>query len=122
MRLLLDENIGSTIATSLASSGHDVVRQSEIGCGADDVSVLARARAEDRILITYDSDHGELVFYRDLPPPPAILYLRLDPKNLGQAIERIGCALAASPLNGHIIVIEDNDLRYRAFPDGVPNG
>jgi hypothetical protein len=41
------------------------------------VIVLDLARAEGRWLVTFDRDYGELVFRRNLPPPPVILLFRV---------------------------------------------
>jgi predicted nuclease of predicted toxin-antitoxin system len=43
-------------------AGHDVVDIAEIASGITDVSVLAIAHDQDRILPTEDKDFGELVF------------------------------------------------------------
>lgn len=38
--------------------------------------MLALAREEDRWLVTFDRDYGELLFARNLVPPPAVILLR----------------------------------------------
>lgn len=42
-----------------------------------DQDVLALAVETGRILVTRDRDFGELTFLRQLPTPPAIIYIRL---------------------------------------------
>ena len=44
-----------------ARTGYDVVVISETACGAADLAVIAEAVAEERILITEDTDFGQLV-------------------------------------------------------------
>jgi predicted nuclease of predicted toxin-antitoxin system len=45
--------------------------------GADDRAVMARARYEDRILLTFDTDFGGLIFRDHLPAPPGVVLVRL---------------------------------------------
>src|SRR5687767_2878931 len=56
MRLLVDECTGPAVARWLRGRGHDVFSVYEEARGMDDVSVLAKAAAEQRVLITNDKD------------------------------------------------------------------
>lgn len=47
--------------------GHDVLDISDIGADPGDRELLSRAAAEERILITIDTDFGELIFLHDMP-------------------------------------------------------
>ena len=80
MKLLADENIPLASVRSLRELGHDVVSISELSPGISDEEVLRLAHAEDRVIITFDRDFGELVFRRRLPAPAGILYLRFFPQ------------------------------------------
>ena len=62
MKLLADENVESEIIAWLRSEGHDTQWIVKLSPGATDEQVLDLASAENRILITYDLDFGELVF------------------------------------------------------------
>jgi len=44
--------------------------------GASDAAVSRHAASEDRWVLTFDRNYGELVFPRSVPPPPAIVYPR----------------------------------------------
>ena len=61
LRFLADENIPLE-AVILLRNKIDIVSVSEIAPGIDDESVLAMAVKEKRILVTFDSDFGELIF------------------------------------------------------------
>ena len=90
MKLLCDANLGRRLAQKLAEAGHDVVRSiHRIRHDARDEQVLALAAFEDRILITCDSDFGELVFLAGEPPPPAIIYVRFEPDDVEDIAPRI---------------------------------
>jgi len=41
--------------------------------------VLEWAVCEDRIILTFDRDYGDLLFKRRLAPPAGVIYLRFDP-------------------------------------------
>ena len=47
----------------LRSEGHDVAYIPETSAGIRDDEVLARANAEDRVLLTEDKDFGDLAFF-----------------------------------------------------------
>ena len=76
MRLLLDENIPRPSVSRLRSAGHDVAAVAEDTPGAADYAVVARAVHEQRILVTFDRDLGQLVYHHGVPAPQAIIYLR----------------------------------------------
>lgn len=67
MRLLVNENFPSDAVTALQQDGHDVVWVRRDAPGSRDEDVLERARTENRILITFDKDFGELAFRSQLP-------------------------------------------------------
>lgn len=74
--LLLNENFPAPATAALRAAGLDVVAASECCSGWDDVRVMSLTVEEQRWLITFDGDYGELVFSRGLPPPPAVILLR----------------------------------------------
>ncbi len=79
MKLLANENIPLPSVRALRRGGHDVESISERSPGISDEEVVRIARAEARLIVTFDRDYGELVFRRGLPAPAGILYLRFFP-------------------------------------------
>src|SRR3546814_7539678 len=69
MRWLADENIPRALVTALRALGHDVLEAGECSPGAADPALLALARDQDRIQISFDRDHGDLIFGQGVPPP-----------------------------------------------------
>ncbi|MDP4241135.1 MAG: DUF5615 family PIN-like protein [Bacteroidota bacterium] len=63
----------------LREAGFDVIRIQEIAPATEDPDVLSTAVAQQRILLTFDRDFGELIFHKKLTPPPAVLHFRFDP-------------------------------------------
>ncbi len=116
MRLICDHNIGSLIARALADQRHDVVRAIHVTPDADDPIVLAYAVAERRILVTCDSDFGELVFLKGASAPPAIIYIRFEPPDVADIVPRLLPLLDFDTLRDHITVIGDRRDRRTPFP------
>jgi predicted nuclease of predicted toxin-antitoxin system len=77
-RLLLNENFPAPSVELLRDTGLDVLAIAEICAGMDDVDVLALAVQEQRWVITFDRDYGELLFARHYPAPPAVILLRVE--------------------------------------------
>jgi predicted nuclease of predicted toxin-antitoxin system len=71
-----DENVESAIVLRLRRDGHDVVWIAESDPGATDDIVLEIAEAQKRVLITGDTDFGEIVF-RQGRVSAGVLLLRL---------------------------------------------
>jgi predicted nuclease of predicted toxin-antitoxin system len=62
MRFLIDRCTGTLIATWLRGLGHDVVESRDLGSDPGDQALLEWAAQQSRILITIDTDFGQLVF------------------------------------------------------------
>ncbi|HOF89134.1 MAG TPA: DUF5615 family PIN-like protein [Armatimonadota bacterium] len=60
MRLLTDENIPRIIVSQLRECGHDVLDIREAMSGISDVAILRKAEEQQRLLLTFDLDFGEL--------------------------------------------------------------
>ena len=116
MRFLLDVNVGSTIARALVESGHDVIRAALTNPRSVDPVILDRAVAEDRILITYDSDFCDLIFHHGAKQPPAIIHVRFEPDEVADILPRLMPLLDFALLDGHMTVIGSEHTRRRPFP------
>ncbi len=60
MRFLANKNFPRVAAEALRAGGHDVAWVRVDAPGSTDEQALARARADDRVLLTFDKDLGEL--------------------------------------------------------------
>ena len=83
MRLYADASVKAGIVRALRVRGVDVQYGLEIEPGAPDDAVLAAARAADLVLLTEDTDFGELVFREKLPAVGVIL-IRLNVTNAAE--------------------------------------
>jgi predicted nuclease of predicted toxin-antitoxin system len=77
MRFLANENITATVIEELRRRGHDLLSVKESMRAAQDDEILARAQAEERIVITHDKDFGELAFRSKLPASCGVVLFRL---------------------------------------------
>ena len=66
MRFLIDRCAGRLLADWLRKQGHDVVESRELGPDPGDRALLNWAAQETRILVTIDTDFGELIYLENL--------------------------------------------------------
>ena len=74
MKFLTDHGAGHSLATWLIEQGNDVFPAQALGPNAADALILAYAVQEQRIVITIDTDFGELI-YRDGHPHAGLIRL-----------------------------------------------
>lgn len=114
MRLLANENIPAQLVEALRQGGADVVWIATLSPGISDRQVLAIAVAQDRILLTFDKDFGELARSSDLPPTCGVILCRLPmppPGEVGTQLSSI--LLSRQDWAGHFSVIEPGRIRTR---------
>lgn len=121
MRFLVDMNLSPGVAAELRRKGHDAVHLGEAGLATlADASVFLKAAEENRVIVTFDLDFGEIVAL-SAKPGPGVMLLRLRSARpaaviarLETAIERTGPALE----QGAVVIVEDRRIRTRRFPVG----
>ena len=117
IRLLANENWPRPALYALRAQGLDVESVAEVMRCASDAEVLRHAVAQQRWILTLDRDYGELVFRRQLPPPPAIVYVRQGPFAPAWPAQAVTSLLARAPwAAGHLVVIDGRTVRRRALP------
>ena len=87
MKLLADENIERDFIEALLKANFEVLSIRENYVGITDDEILQIAIAEKAVILTYDTDFGELVFRFSLQSHGVIL-LRLSNLNLEQRINK----------------------------------
>lgn len=115
-RFLADENFPRASVRLLRDAGHDVSSIQEDLRGASDPEVLRRSSAEDRILLTFDLDFGELIFLQKLPSPPGIILFRDEapmPEEPGQTILHLASSVS---FIGMFSTVERHQVRQRRLP------
>jgi predicted nuclease of predicted toxin-antitoxin system len=119
MRLLVDNPVSPQVAQDLSKAGHDAVHVRDRGlAAASDRIILNLARAEDRTLITQDTDFGALLA-ADGTDKPSVVLLRVSnarPANHVHLLITNLPSLESDLLLGAFVVITDAGIRIRRLP------
>ena len=117
MRLLANENFPLDAVLALRENGQDVAWIREDARGSNDEQVLARAQIEERILITFDKDFGELAFRSKLPATSGVILFRISAPS-SQHVAQVAVQVIAIRTDwaGHFSVIEDKRIRMTPLP------
>ena len=118
MRFLANENFPVPSIRRLREAGHDVAAVIEDNRGCSDAEVMARAVAEERIIITFDRDYGELIYRLGLLPPLGVIYLRYAPRSPVEPASQLTSLFQAQDLTfvGKFTVIKRDQIRQRPLP------
>lgn len=117
MRFLANENFPRAAIEALRQAGHDVAWVRTDAAGASDEAVLVRARNEDRVLVTFDKDFGELVLKRGIRASPGIVLFRTRLDSPAELARRVTSVLASrGDWAGNFSVVEDDRVRMRVLP------
>lgn len=106
MRFLFDESADARLAAYLQTIGHEVttvVRHHTPG--SLDPHVLTIALAERRILVTKDSDFGNLVVRHGLPHADVVFFRIGNDVDVASKVERLN----------HVLTNHTDDLNRRCF-------
>lgn len=79
MKFLANENVPVASVNYLKSHGFDILAIGLDDHGTSDKHVVKLAIDQDRTIITYDSDYGELIFKRGLQPDAGVIFIRNQP-------------------------------------------
>jgi predicted nuclease of predicted toxin-antitoxin system len=91
VRFLIDECLPARLAALLRHAGHDCTHVYEAGLGGQpDEEVMALADRENRVLVSADTDFGELLAMSAVLAPSVVLLRRSDKQaeSLASAIQR----------------------------------
>ena len=121
MRFLVDACVDVRVAEWLRSQKHDAVHLHELKLGRiPDVEIFRRAVAEDRCVLTFDLDFGEIAALTGGSKGSVILF-RLGDPGYRRVIERLAAVIDGSGdaiAKGAVISVEDARHRVRYLPIG----
>ncbi|MBK6294838.1 MAG: DUF5615 family PIN-like protein [Rhodoferax sp.] len=118
MKLLANENIPMGMVRRLREMGHDVLAVGETSPGIADAVVLYLACRQQRTLLTFDRDYGELIYLKRLPVPMGVIYLRFAPTSPEDAVQQVALLLAdeGRQVQGYFVVMDRDSYRRRPLP------
>jgi len=114
MRFLANENFPGAAVRALEEAGHNTVWVRAMAPGASDHEVLAWAVREERILLTFDKDFGELARTSALPAMCGVVLFRIQmpkPEDVGRRLADL--IMSRDDWAGHFSVVEPGRVRMR---------
>jgi len=119
MRFLADGGISPRTVDFLRGMSHDAIHVRDLQLQrATDTIVIDRARAESRVVLTFDLDFGELLALGILDSPSVVLLRLTDerPESVNAHLEPVLRERAAELESGALIAVEDGRYRVRKLP------
>jgi predicted nuclease of predicted toxin-antitoxin system len=120
VRFLVDNALPPRLATLLRHAGHDAVHLCDYGIqSAPDEIVLARARDEDRVLVSADTDFAALLALHSGNRPSFVLFREPDLVRAEAYAERLIAAMSVLEPElekGCVAVFRNGRVRVRTLP------
>ncbi len=119
MNFLADMGVSLKVVEWLRSQEHNVKHLREQGLQKlGDQDIFELARREDRILLTFDLDFGEIIAFANTPVVNTVIF-RLSNAKSSVVIQRLQKTLLVleEKLNESVIIlVEDGRIRVRKLP------
>ena len=116
-RFLANENVAGEVVEALRAAGCDIAWMTEEAPGTSDPVVLSIAFSQQRVLLTFDKDFGELAFRRGLSATHGVLLLRPRLQSPESLIAFAKAVLGQPiPWTGHFCVAREGRIRVVPLP------
>jgi len=119
MKFLADMGVSQTVVENLRESGYDSIHLREESLQRlVDLEIVAKAKQENRVIITFDLDFANLLAESNSNLPSVIIF-RIQNATPASVIPKLMKVIAecAENLNsGAIITVEDTRYRVRQLP------
>ncbi|MEJ2725527.1 MAG: DUF5615 family PIN-like protein [Deltaproteobacteria bacterium] len=123
MRFLADMCVDVRIVKWLRQNGHDATHLRDQGLHRiPNGEIFEKAIREDRVVITFDLDFGEIAALTESRKASVLLF-RLKNTRTPHVIERLSSVIESFPdalKKGCIVTVEDARSRIRYFPIDAP--
>ena len=116
LKFLANENIPFSSVSYLKSKDLDVTSIGVDYPGIADKEVMELAISENRTIVTYDSDYGELIFKYGYKPEPGVIFIRFQPADSLEAARIIESLIEKNLLfNRLLTVVDKNSIRQKKY-------
>jgi predicted nuclease of predicted toxin-antitoxin system len=119
MRFLADAGISPKTVDFLRRNGHDAVHVRELAMQrAPDRFLVEMAQAEERILLTFDLDFGEILALGVVARPSVVIFRLSDERadSVNRRLEGVLSEQAEALASGVLVLVEDARYRVRRLP------
>lgn len=117
MKLLANENFPIKSILYLKRNGFDIISIGTDNPSIQDHAVMTIAIKEQRTILTFDRDYGELIFKYNYKPQRGVIYLRLDEYEAdepGKIIEEL-INRKEFDFDNALTVLDKNGIRQRRY-------
>ncbi len=119
MRFLADMGVAQSTAAFLRSQGFDAFHLRDEGLQRlDDEDIIAKARAEGRVILTHDLDFGRIVALSRAHVPSVITFRLGDmrPVQVNRYLVEVLSHFADQLDQGALVSVNEHGIRVRALP------
>ncbi|MEQ1574312.1 MAG: DUF5615 family PIN-like protein [Vicinamibacterales bacterium] len=119
MRFLADVGVSPRTVEFLTQSGHDAVHARTLSLHrAADRGIIEHARADSRIVVTFDLDFGDILALGVMDKPSVIIFRLSDerPASVNQRLSPVLDEQSEALEVGALILVEDSRYRVRRLP------
>ena len=122
MNFLVDMPLSPGLVVWLADRGHNAIHAGSVGlASAADVAIMARARAEDRIVVTADLDFPRLLALAHAKGPAVILFRggNYSEAEMRDLLDRTLDGISQGDLVCSVTVVDKARIRRTRLPLGL---